>query len=578
MRVEVVANNFGAEIPLTPISNTEGDIRNVIQAQGVDNVGNVGNLSHEDELPPVRMLNHQKSMNVEIKEMAFGLGEDIDQLKDMSVTFLQFPAGDLDHHIIEMSYHIDTPDVDASATAMQGYWDVETDIAGDFIARIKIFFDHPSISDFDFVQLRLVAKDEIDTTWSIIEDAVFVHQMPDPGHGIPELWYVEATVTGFSDFAIIQGKPDLRITDTHIFANPLVSGQIVRISATVRNVGELAGTAEGVPVRVNYTDENGEDGTIGWIDFEDPIEPGKDNEQTGEVLWETPVVTDGEKMTFYVKFKLDPNDEVAEYNEENNDAYIDENNDMNIDPVQVLKQPSLPLFLPKPIITSPSNGSVVEGAVMISGGIMQLGIQTSISPHSHGFEFEVTNTSTEIPIALAEYYLKDAGGVVVPGEMGHARDLYGLRIEDDGVTIAFDDHDRDGLLSIGDAFLVKDLDHGGPASDGYTLELMARDPEAVEISINGGDWIEVTGIDSWNYEWNSTTVEDGDYEIKVRTVDGTHHSTEVIWKLRVENKKDDGDDEAGFLPGFGIAGFVLVLAICANKTRKKRALWHDSEI
>ena len=164
-----------------------------------------------------------------------------------------------------------------------------------------------------------------------------MHQEANPAQGIPELYYVEATVTSFSDFAIIQGKPDLQISDTHIFANPLVGGQTVRISATVRNVGEFSGPAEGVTVRVYYTDEEGAESTIGWISFADPIAAGKDNEQTGEVLWETPVVTDVEKMTFYVKFKVDPNAEIAEYDETNNDAFIDENNDKKIDPIEVLR-------------------------------------------------------------------------------------------------------------------------------------------------------------------------------------------------------------------------------------------------
>ena len=336
MKVQVEANKFSAEVPLNPISNSDGDIKNVIQVAGVDNVANMGDKRDASEVPAIRMMDPQKSLNVEIKEMAFGLSDGIDQVKEMSVTFLQFPPGDLDHHTIEMTYHAETPDIDVSAISMVGYWTVDTDVTGDFRARIKIFFKHPTISAFDFNQLKLVSKAKTDTKWSVITDAVFVHQKADAGKGIPELYYVEATVTRFSDFAIIQGKPDLKITDTHIFANPLVGGQVVRISATVRNVGEMAKAAEDVTVRVYYTDEEGAESTIGWIDL-GTIEPGKDNEQTGEVLWETPIVTDVEKMTFYVKFKVDSNATVAEYNEQNNDAFIDENNDKTIDPIEVLR-------------------------------------------------------------------------------------------------------------------------------------------------------------------------------------------------------------------------------------------------
>jgi len=80
--------------------------------------------------------------------------------------------------------------------------------------------------------------------------------------------------------------------------------------------------------------------------------------------------------------------------------------------------------------------------------------------------------------------------------------------------------------------------------------------EKVEISINGDDWIEVTGIDSWNYEWDTTTVKNGEYEIKARAFDGEDYSEEITWIVTVENE-DSGDGEAGFLPGFELTGAIL---------------------
>jgi len=336
MKVQVLSNQFTAEVPLTSVNTRDGDIKNVIQVKGVDNVGNEGELSDSAEVPPIRMLDTLKSLNVAITEQAFGLSDSVDQLKEMSVTFLQFPPGDFLHHTITMTYHAMTPDVDKSAISMIGYWTVDTDVTGDYRAKIRIVFQHPSISAFKFENLKLVTLSAGETSWRVIEDAVFVHQAADPGQGIPEVYYVEATVNSFSDFAIIQGKPDLQMDDTHIFANPLVGGQEVRISATVKNVGKLAMAAENVVVRVYYTDEDGAESTIGWIDL-GTVEPGKDNAQTGEVLWTTPVVTDVEKMTFYIHFKIDPNATVAEYDESNNYDYIDENNDNTIDPIEVLR-------------------------------------------------------------------------------------------------------------------------------------------------------------------------------------------------------------------------------------------------
>ena len=92
-------------------------------------------------------------------------------------------------------------------------------------------------------------------------------------------------------------------------------------------------------------------------------------------------------------------------------------------------------------------------------------------PGTQGFQLNIIDIDTEVAITSVEYYLKDAGGVAVPGEQGSVEDIYGLKIEDPGVTVAFDDADRDGQLSSGDTFFIKDLDHGGPAAKGYKLRI-----------------------------------------------------------------------------------------------------------
>jgi len=90
--------------------------------------------------------------------------------------------------------------------------------------------------------------------------------------------------------------------------------------------------------------------------------------------------------------------------------------------------------------------------------------------------------------------------------------------------------------------------------------------EKVEISINGAEWVTVTGIGSWNYEWDSTTVENGDYEIRVRAYDGEDHSEETVWKVKVNNEEDGGDDG----PGFEIVGAVLGILVVVWWRRKRK--------
>jgi len=73
--------------------------------------------------------------------------------------------------------------------------------------------------------------------------------------------------------------------------------------------------------------------------------------------------------------------------------------------------------------------------------------------------------------------------------------------------------------------------------------------ERVEISINDGDWITVTGSETWFYIWNSATVEDGEYTIRFRAYDGLVYSDEVGITIVVENNEppaDNDDDSSGF--------------------------------
>jgi len=106
-----------------------------------------------------------------------------------------------------------------------------------------------------------------------------------------------------------------------------------------------------------------------------------------------------------------------------------------------------------------------------------------------------------------------------------------------------------------------------------TISGTASDPgglvERVEVSVNGGAWEIVTGIDSWNFEWDSSTVDNGEYVIRVRAFDGEDHSDEVTVNVTVENEKED-DNDAGFLPGFEVASVLLALVGGAAVVRKRK--------
>ena len=91
--------------------------------------------------------------------------------------------------------------------------------------------------------------------------------------------------------------------------------------------------------------------------------------------------------------------------------------------------------------------------------------------------------------------------------------------------------------------------------------------EMVELSINGGEWIAVTGTANWSFEWDTIKVKNGDSKIKVRAFDGKNYSNELVWNVKVENEKDGG---GGFLLGLAavLLGIIIAGAIVANKKRK----------
>ena len=57
----------------------------------------------------------------------------------------------------------------------------------------------------------------------------------------------------------------------------------------------------------------------------------------------------------------------------------------------------------------------------------------------------------------------------------------------------------------------------------------------MEIRINNGNWVTATGTTSWSYEWNTTTVENGQHTIYARAYDGEDYSNIVSINVNVFN-------------------------------------------
>jgi len=237
-------------------------------------------------------------------------------------------------------------------------------------------------------------------------------------------------------------------------------------------------------------------------------------------------------------------------------------------------------------VTAPENNSTVNGTVKITGTASMnafnstIGIFTSrVGINEWGCNVQyVGNVSAAPPVVEMIYTILDYDGRPVAGGNGTVKAAYGLNIYDASTNVSFQDNDRDGKVTPGDVFIIRDAADGGVFSDGYTFQLNATTVRRVEVSINGGEWTPVNGTEkdgmkNWSFEWDTTEVENGNYTVSVRCYDGTDYSEEKSITLTVENKKESGGGSgSGFIPGFGtvsiIGGIGVALTLTFKKTEK----------
>jgi len=90
--------------------------------------------------------------------------------------------------------------------------------------------------------------------------------------------------------------------------------------------------------------------------------------------------------------------------------------------------------------------------------------------------------------------------------------------------------------------------------------------QSVQVKIDSGSWIIVTGTTSWNYTWDSTTVDNGDCVVQARAYDGQEYSSIDSIMVKVNNEKGGG----GGIPGFEMVALIVALgAVMLVKRRRK---------
>jgi len=91
------------------------------------------------------------------------------------------------------------------------------------------------------------------------------------------------------------------------------------------------------------------------------------------------------------------------------------------------------------------------------------------------------------------------------------------------------------------------------------------DPESnstyVEVIIDGGEWLKITNISLWNYQFETTQLKNGGCFISFRAFDGQNYSNSQTLYLILKNDKDE--TEGGFiLPNPTTAGIIAICFFC----------------
>jgi len=199
-------------------------------------------------------------------------------------------------------------------------------------------------------------------------------------------------------------------------------------------------------------------------------------------------------------------------------------------------------------ITDPEDDTTVTGTITIDGTssieIMNTTVTITEQPFGNNdCAYPIVSVEPAPPSVLVmSYSLLDDTGTIIAGVHGLVADIYGLNFDDEYTNISFQDNDRDGKVSAGDVFLLKNKINGGQWIEGYSLllkNISDENVEKVEISINNGSWMVVSGTDDWTYEWDTITVENGNSSLRFRAYCRKVYSEIAFLYLDVRNPEDN---------------------------------------
>lgn len=105
-----------------------------------------------------------------------------------------------------------------------------------------------------------------------------------------------------------------------------------------------------------------------------------------------------------------------------------------------------------------------------------------------------------------------------------------------------------------------------------------RQIQTVEVSIDGGPWNPVTGLQPWRFDWDTSKVSDGRHTISARSYDGTDYSAATTVEVIVNNEAAQTQTESTIfkeplfwasLVALMAAAMIIILFLLDRRYRKK---------
>lgn len=415
--------------------------------------------------------------------------------------------------------------------------------------------------------LRLERWNETDRRYEVVDGSKV-----EPDGGVK---YVVGIVEGFSIYTAIIDSiynpsnpnhdnllPDLAVHKIEFSRSPVLVGQYFEVRAEIRNVG----VTHAINADVDFYD--GDD--IIATETIKKVRAGGSGSIAKLLYKVSSIDPTATSETHYIKVIVNKQHRI-------NEGPLNYKNNEKLQSLVTVSSKSQP---PTPVISvlydgTTQDGSGVDGKKVHGTVMIQIETQNadtafgivSLPFGNNDFAWYIEYVhSPPISVHAVNYTILDQDGAGVNGGEGGGAEIYGLNFEDSTTYISFQDNDRDGNISEGDVFLVKNILNGGLAGEGYSLELGFEEVNKAEISIDDGKWITLSGADIWRYEWETKEVENGEHTIKARSYDGQEYSEETSIIIHVKNEGDDQELLISLLLIiiFGMLSLILIAVVTAT--------------